>query len=166
MGVLDLLTNVGLAHRRERRELRGASGLLTREMERAAASIRFALGENSWGSLNWNALVLTSWPDGSQLLAEGLRPDDWAVVEDAARASGELLALRGTDRRILPNADGGPPDADRYELLTTATELEDAVLTLERVSGWSDPANGIRLTRELMAGSDEPWVVGERHIVE
>lgn len=166
MGVLDLLTSIGLAHRRERRELRGASRLLTREMERAAASIRFAVGENLWHSLNWDALVLTSWPDGSRLLAEGLRPDDWAVVEVAARASGELLALRETDRRIFPNADGGPPDADRYKLLTTATELEDAVLMLERVSGWSDPANGIRLTRELMAESDEPWVVGERHVVE
>jgi hypothetical protein len=165
MGVLDLLANVGLARRRERRELRGASRLLTREMNRAALSLRFALGENSWGSLDWDALRLTSWAASSQLLAEGLRPHNWAVVEAAARTSADLLAMRGIDRRIFPNADGGPPDADRYELLSAATELEDAVLALESVSGWSDPANGIRLTRELMVETDEPWAVGGQHVV-
>lgn len=154
MGVLDLLTNVGLAHRRERRALRSASRLLTREMERAAASIRFALEENSWCSLDWDTLGLTSWPDCSRLLAESPRTDDWTVVEAAARALEDLLPLRGTDRRIFPNADGGQPNADRNELMSAATALEDAVLALERVSRWSDPADGIRLTRELMAESD------------
>ncbi len=135
-------------------------------MDRAAASLRFALGESSWSSLDWDSLALTSWTVSSQLLAEGLRPDDWALVEAAARTAADVLAMRGIDRRIFPNADGGPPDADRYELLSAATELEDAVLALERASGWSDPANGIRLTRELMAETDEPWVVGGRHVVE
>jgi hypothetical protein len=56
----------------------------------------------------------------------------------------------------FPSADGGPPGADRYELGSAANELEDAVLALERSSGWSDPADGIRSTRNLIAETDEP----------
>jgi hypothetical protein len=135
-------------------------------MDRAASAIRFALGENSWGSLDWDALKLTGWATNSQLLAEGLRPDDWAVVEAAAQTATDMLAMRGLDRQIFPNVDGGPPDADRYELGSAATELEDAVLAHERFSGWSDPADGIRLTRNLTAERDVPWASGGQHAVE
>jgi hypothetical protein len=40
------------------------------------------------------------------------------------------------------------------------------VLALERFSGWGDPADGIRLTRNLMAETGEPWVSGGQHVVE
>jgi hypothetical protein len=165
MGFVDVLTSVGLTRRRERRQLLGAARLLMREMDRAAGSIRFALAENSWGSLDWEALRLTSWPDASPELAQNLRSEEWSIVEKAAKTSDDLLAMQGVDRRIFPHAAGGPAQADRYELLSAATELEDAVLALERASGWSEPADGIRLTRELMADSQEPYVVGSHDAV-
>lgn len=59
------------------------------------------------------------------------------MMSGAARTAADVLAIRGIDRRIFPNADGGPPDTDRYELGSAATELEDAVPALERFSGWA-----------------------------
>lgn len=149
MGIFDLLADVGLTRRRERREARSASRLLTGEMDRAASAIRFALAENSWGSMNWTAIQLKSWPDGSRTLAAALPPRRWSAVELAAQSTAELSTLRRDARRIYPNADGGPETADRTELERIAKELEDAIVALARVSRWSEPAKRIKLDRRL-----------------
>jgi len=149
MGIFDLLADVGLTRRRERREARSASRLLTREMDRAASAIRFAIGENSWGSMNWSAIELKSWPDASKTLAAALTPRRWNSVERAVQSTTELLTVRRDARRIYPNTDGGPEAADRTELERTAEELGDAIVALARVSRWRDPARGIKLDRKL-----------------
>ncbi|WCB95688.1 hypothetical protein DSM104299_04437 [Baekduia alba] len=119
-------------------------------MSDARSAIEFALGENSWASLDRDALRLEAWHRNSASFGESLAAQTWTAVQYAAKSTSQILSVSdGVDRRLYPNADGGPHNADRTELESTAEALETALLLLERPSGWSDRAEYVRLKREL-----------------
>src|SRR4051812_12940913 len=134
-----------LNRRREGRESRAAARMLMADLDSAQRVIAAAVSENDWSRISPDALRLEAWQKGGHTLAEALSNDEWSVIHRGVRAVQTLSEQQGKhpDRRFPVQPEGQLADGEG--LRTALDDIGRAILGLERLASWREPADTARV---------------------